>query len=240
MTELLEPGDSGLTDLPYRIAERLARALHAGSGTVEDLVGAICVQAVRAVPAASHAGVIIASGRRHLTTVATTGDVPTRLDALQQESGEGPCLTAATEQTVVRVTDTAEETRWPGYAREALGLGVRSMLCLPLEADDRLLGTLTLYAPTAQAFDQEDGPGSAAALLAALASVTLAQTQLVEQLREALVSRDLIGQAKGIVMTRYGLDADKAFGLIRRYSQDHNLKLAALAGELCARGDFPS
>jgi GAF domain-containing protein len=241
MVEPLEAmGESGLADLPYRIAEHLARALHAGSGSVEDLVGAICVQAVRAVPDATHAGVIIASGRRHLTTVATTGEVPTRLDALQQDTGDGPCLTAATEQTVVRVPDTAAETRWPGYAREAHRLGVGSMLCLPLEAGDRLLGTLTLYAPQAHAFAQQDAPGSAAALLAALASVTLAQTQLVEQLREALVNRDLIGQAKGIVMTRYGLDADKAFALIRRYSQDHNVKLAQLAADLCARGDFPA
>jgi GAF domain-containing protein len=232
--------DEDVVEKAYRGAERLARALHARSGSVEDLVTAICEQAIELVGPVHGAGVIIAAPRRHLTTVAAIGDGPAVLDRLQQDTGDGPCLAAAREQVVVRVHDTASEDRWPAYAEAARRLGVGSMLCLPLEADDRLLGTLSLYAAAPNAFGEQEPAEPAVRLLAALAGTTLAQTRLVGQLREALTSRDLIGQAKGVVMARYRLDADQAFALIRQYSQDHNLKLAELAGVLCTRLDFPT
>ncbi|GAA4555148.1 GAF and ANTAR domain-containing protein [Pseudonocardia xishanensis] len=229
-----------VVEAAYRGAERLARTLHARSNSVEDLVTAVCEQAVDLVEPAQGAGVIIAAPRRHLTTVAAIGVGPAELDALQQDTGEGPCLTAAQDQVVVRVRDTATEDRWPSYAEAARTLGVGSMLCLPLEAGDRTLGTLSLYAAEAEAFAEGAAGEPAVRLLAALAATTLAQTRLVDQLREALANRDLIGQAKGIVMARYSLDAEQAFALIRRYSQDHNVKLADLAGALSTRLDFPT
>jgi len=234
----VETGDP--LESAYLGAEQLARTLHARSDSVEDLVTAVCEQAVELLEPVQGAGVIIAAARRHLTTVAAIGPGPAELDRMQQETGEGPCLTAARDQVVVHLRDTGTEDRWPSYAEAARGLGVGSMLCLPLEVDARLLGTLSLYADAPNAFDEKDPDRAAARLLAALAATTLARTRLVDQLREALTNRDLIGQAKGIVMARYGLSADDAFALIRRYSQDHNVKLAELAGVLATRLDFPS
>lgn len=227
-----------LTATARRGAETLARTLHARSGSVDDLVAAICDQAVDIVGPATAAGVIVVSARHRLTTVAATGPAPAELDRLQTETGEGPCLTAASDQVVVQVRDTVEEDRWPAYAKTAQRLGVRSVLCLPLAADDRLLGTLSLYAEAPEAFGDVDG--SAVALLTALASIALAQTRLIEQLRDALTNRDRIGQAKGVLMARYELGPDEAFALLRQYSQDRNVKLADLADRVAAHRGFPT
>lgn len=232
-------GDDALIATAYHGAEHLARTLHARSGSVEDLVAAICDQAVGVVGPAVAAGVIIASSSHRLTTVAATGAAPAELDRLQARTGVGPCLTAASEQVVIRVDDTSHEDRWPDYAAAAQRLGVASVLCLPLAAEGRLQGTLSLYAEDPAAFDGR-GDEPAWQMLVALASVALAQARLTEQLREALLSRDVIGQAKGIVMTRYGLKPDKAFDLIRQYSQDHNIKIIELAQAVIDLGDFPT
>jgi GAF domain-containing protein len=226
--------DDGIDDAePWSVAEYLARSLRVSGGT-GDLVSTVAEEAVRLVPAARHCGVIVTSPSRQLETVATTGPVPERLDLLQQQTGRGPCLTAARKQIVVRIHDIATDTRWDGFREAAVESGVSSMLCLPLYVDDRVLGTLSLYGTEPDVF--REGAEPVARLLAALAAIALADARHAEQMQRALRSRDLIGQAKGILMREHGITADDAFALLRTHSQNANIKLVDVANRVVETG----
>jgi transcriptional regulator with GAF, ATPase, and Fis domain len=219
---------------PWSVAEQLARTLRATGARPRDVVELISAEAVRTVPGARNCGVIVVVAGQQLRTVATTGPVPEHLDLLQQELGTGPCLTAARKQIVVRIHDMAADTRWPRFREAALDRGVASMLCLPLQVDDDLLGTLSLYGVEQGVF--RNGAEPVARLLSALAAVALAEAKHAEQLRRALRSRDLIGQAKGILMRERRITAEHAFALLRERSQNTNTKLVDLAQSVIEAG----
>ncbi len=211
----------------WSVAERLARTLRVPHGSPTDLVSRVAAEAVDLVAGARSCGVLVTGPQGDLEVVATTDRVPRRLDDLQQQLGAGPCLTAARKQIVVRMHDLTDDARWPRFRETALELGVTSMLCLPLYVDRDVLGTLSLYSPDPGAF--RVGAEPVARLLAALAAVALAETRLAEQLRAAMRSRDLIGQAKGILMREHRITADEAFARLRRRSQHTNTKLLDVA-----------
>jgi GAF domain-containing protein len=219
---------------PWSLAEHLARTLLATGATPRDVVATISAEAVRLIAGTRSCGVMVTDSGRHLRTVAATDPVPRQLDELQQQLGTGPCLTAARKQIVVRMHDIATDTRWSPFRAAALERGVASMLCLPLQVDAGLLGTLSLYSSEAGAF--RDGAEPVARLLAALASVALAEARHAEHLRVALVSRDLIGQAKGILMRERRITAAEAFALLRLHSQNTNTKLVELAQQVIEAG----
>jgi GAF domain-containing protein len=171
--------------------------------------------------------VILAIGRRHLEVVAATSPVPQQLDELQQREGAGPCLDAARSQAVIRIEDVATDARWPPFAEQATAAGVRSMLCLPLHVDTTTFGTLSVYADTPRAF--KDVTESVARVLAVLAAITLSESRGRANLERALESRDLIGQAKGIIMQARRVTAEEAFALLVRRSQETNTKLLEVA-----------
>jgi GAF domain-containing protein len=229
------PGPDGLD--PFFVAERLARALRVPGARPRDVVETISTEAVRLVPGARSCGVIVVGPGQQLRTVATTDPVPEHLDGLQQELGTGPCLTAARKQIVVRVHDMTTDTRWPRFREAAVDRGVASMLCLPLHVDDDVLGTLSLYGVEQGAF--RDGAEPVARLLSALAAVALAEARHAEQLRRALDSRDLIGQAKGVLMRDRAITAEEAFTLLRERSQNTNTKLVDLARSVVEAGTLP-
>jgi GAF domain-containing protein len=139
-------------------------------------------------------------------------------------------------RTVVKVDDYATDGRWPETARRAVDVGVHSSLSLPLLAADDGVGALNLYGASQRVFD---GLDDGAATFAASAAITLANAlafhraaELSEQLSEGLESRDVIGQAKGILMARERIDADAAFDRLREMSQHANRKLRDIAAEL--------
>jgi GAF domain-containing protein len=225
-----------ISDLNIRSLDILARALHAKSADLEPTLQAIVSTAVRMLSPARYAGLIIFSGGE-LIPQASTDRVPLLLDRLQQEIGDGPCVNAAQRQSIVRIDDTRQDGRWPEFAADAASLGVRSMLCVPLWVDERCLGALSLYADQATAFT--DLHGRVATLLATFAALTLAEAQRADQLTAALINRDVIGQAKGILMERHQITADAAFSYLTRVSQAENRKLAAIAAQLVATGELP-
>jgi GAF domain-containing protein len=221
-------GMTGIEDREsWTAVEHLVRLFRLRSSDEPALVAAVCAEAVRLVDPARHAGVILAIGRRHLEVVAATSPVPQQLDELQQREGAGPCLDAARSQGVVRIEDVATDARWPSFAEQATAAGVRSMLCLPLHVDTSLFGTLSLYADTPRAF--KDITESVARVLAVLAAITLSESRGRANLERALESRDLIGQAKGIIMQARRVTADEAFALLVRRSQETNTKLLDVA-----------
>ena len=138
---------------------------------------------------------------------------------------------------VVRVDDLATERRWPEFARRASERGVGSMLCFRLFVEGDRLGGLNMYAGTPGAFDDESQ--DVGLMFACHAAVALAGAGHEEKLRAAMTNRDLIGQAKGILMERHKLTADQAFGVLARVSQELNRKLVDIAREFTDTGAVP-
>ncbi|MCO1658637.1 GAF and ANTAR domain-containing protein [Pseudonocardia humida] len=218
----------------WSIAERLARTLRVPATGPRELVTTVTSEAVSLVEAAHSCGVIVTGQRGDMEIVATTDAVPRTLDELQQDLGSGPCLTAARKQIVVRLHDVPADTRWPRFREVASELGVATMLCLPLYVDDDVLGTLSLYGTEPGAF--REGAEPVARLLAALTAIALAESRLAEQMRVAMANRDLIGQAKGILMREHRITAEEAFTLLRLRSQHTNTKLVDVARRVSETG----
>jgi GAF domain-containing protein len=223
------------SDRTIRTLDIMARALHVKNGELQPTLDAIVSTAVNALSLVRHAGLITVA-RGGVVPQATTGAPPQRLDRLQQKLGHGPCVDAARQQTVIRVEDTRADSRWPDFCVEAAGLGVRSMLCVPLQVDERCLGTLSLYAENPSAFD--DHHERITTLLATLAALALADAQRADQLHTALRNRDVIGQAKGILMERHRITAEVAFSQLSQASQAVNMKLTAVALHLVDTGEL--
>jgi GAF domain-containing protein len=219
----------------FTAIEVLARALHAETAQLQPTLDVIVANAAAAYPVAQDAGLILYA-RGKLVPQAATGRAPQVLDLKQQQDQDGPCIHAAREQVVVQISDTKLDERWPRFSAAAQGCGVRSLLCVPLWVSERSMGALTLYSGQATAFSQ--GDTQLIGLFAALAALALAEAQRTEQLREAIASRDLIGQAKGILIERHRLTGDAAFSLLDRASQDANVKVAEVARHLVETGEL--
>jgi transcriptional regulator with GAF, ATPase, and Fis domain len=181
----------------------------------------------RAAVGCGHAAVVFVHSKRRLETVAVTDPAIEDLIAKQAELQEGPVLSVLDDGHSVVVDDTRTETRWPGWASTAAAMGFRSTLAVPLFTSDRTLGTLNLYDAHADHFSTADL--QVAQLLARHAAIAVSRVQTEDNLWRAVDSRKLIGQAQGILMERYALNADHAFEVLRRYSQHSNVKLRAVA-----------
>jgi GAF domain-containing protein len=212
----------------------LARALRVKEARLQPTLDAI-VSAACAISPGHDAGLILLVGG-NLMPQATTSHRPHLLDLLQQKDGEGPCIEAARQQAVIQIEDTTNDVRWPRFCAAAQEYGIRSMLCVPLWIDERCLGKLSLYGEKAAAFTSHDE--GIATLFATLAALALAEAQRTDQLRAALDNRDLIGQAKGILMHRDGLTAEAAFACLARASQHTNTKLVDVARYLAETGEL--
>lgn len=214
------------------LAERLgtlARDLQRAERT-EDVLARIVASAVAVVPGVQEASISVAVGRTRVDSRVPSGELPRLVDAAQTETGEGPCLDALHDARSVLVPDMATETRWPGFARRAAGLGVGSMLSFQLWVDGADLGALNLVSRRPHAFDEESE--QVGEVFAAHAAVAFAASQQREHLVVGLASRDVIGQAKGMLMERYAIGAAQAFDLLVRLSQESNVKLREIADQL--------
>jgi GAF domain-containing protein len=232
------PGGGAPIHRPDELMSRIARRLQLEHGDVDGLLGAVTHAAVTTVPGAEVGSISYVVGRQGVESRGATGDLPRRLDEAQNRLQEGPCLDAVREQPVVRVEDMRDEPRWPRFAAEATALGVRSSLSVRLVIEDDRLGALNLYAPTPGAFTEESVDIGQA--IAAHAAIALIGAKTEGHLRTAIGSRDLIGQAKGILMERYRLTAAQAFAVLARASQEANLKLVDVALALNDTGAIPA
>jgi transcriptional regulator with GAF, ATPase, and Fis domain len=201
------------------------------------MLAEIIAAAVAMVPGADEGSVSVVTGRSRIGSQAPTGDLPIQVDALQEETQQGPCLDSAYEHLTVRVTDMASEDRWPQFAQRASQAGAASMLSLQLYVEGDNLGALNLYSRTPNAFDDESE--QVGLLFATHAAIAYAGVRKEAQLTKALGSRDLIGQAKGILMERYKITGERAFMVLVRLSQDNNQKLHEVAHDLVRDGTVP-
>ncbi len=208
--------------------------------TLERVAGIAC----RVVASCESAGITLERDGQPATP-AFAGNSAPAIDQAQYDSGRGPCLTAFQEHRVVLVPDIAKVSdRWPAFARVAAHHGIQSSLSLPLITKDDVLGALNLYASVVDAFDEnvvELGRlfGAQAAVAISNAEVFSQTRQLTQNLQIALETRDVIGQAKGILMSERKVTADEAFELLRRASQRTNVKVRDVADQVVLTGELP-
>ncbi|HET9871449.1 MAG TPA: GAF and ANTAR domain-containing protein [Propionibacteriaceae bacterium] len=208
----------------------LARSLQAAADT-DRLLDEIVSAAVAMIPGVDEGSISVVLRRREVTSQSPSSQLPRLVDAVQREVGEGPCLDAVFEQQAVRVPDMATERRWPRFAERAAKIGAASMLSFQLYVERDNLGALNLYGSRPNSFNDESE--RVGLLFASHAAVAFAQAQKLDQMAVGLDHRDVIGQAKGILMERYSIDAVPAFALLVRTSQHSNRKLRDVAEELC-------
>ena len=216
---------------------RLARGLQQQGDPHSTLVE-IVRAAVQLIPGSEQGSVSTVVGRRHLQSQVASGELARTLDELQQHTGQGPCLDAVYQNETVLVTDLAAETRWPQFTELACSAGARSLLAFQLYVDGDNLGALNLYAGSAGAFgDESEHIGLLFASHAALA-YDAAQTK--SGLARSVATRQLIGQAQGILMERHKVTADQAFAMLVQVSQHSNTKLRDIAERLVHSGMLPT
>ncbi len=220
-------------DLATKLSD-LARTLQSETN-VDETLQAIADAAVGTVPGAQYAALSVVERRRRVRTQAGTAELVFQVDRAQYETGEGPCLDAVYEQQIVSLPDMSSEDRWPQFTRRAAELGVGSMLSFQLFVQQDNLGALNLYSADKHAFDDGDAE-HVGLLFAAHAAVAMSGAQREEHLTKAMAARDVIGQAKGILMERHKLTADQAFSVLARASQHTNLKLIDVARSLAETG----
>lgn len=206
-----------------------------GEDSVDELLDRLVGLAAATVPSAHSVSIsVLQNGKVH--TANSSGPVALVLDLAQYDDGRGPCLEAI-DGTQIEADLTESGGRWPGLAAKAAELGVQGVLSSPLTVRDRTLGALNIYARArAQFSDAEKHTatlfGEQAAVLLVNAFTLMNSVDLAEQLRVALASREVIGEAKGILMQQQTCTRDEAFDILRRASQRENRKLRDLAEAL--------
>jgi GAF domain-containing protein len=187
--------------------------------------------AVDLLPGISWSGISLVRGKK-VTSEAPSDEVARRLDQLQSELGEGPAFSALRDRRTIDIPDLRAEERWPKFVAAATGMGVHCLLSFRLFIKDGALGALNLYGPRPNTFDDESV--AVGEILSQHAAVALADASMEEQLRAAIETRDVIGQAKGILMHRDHLTGLQAFATLTRASQETNIKLVDVARFLVA------
>jgi len=226
-------------ELEQNLAE-VALALFA-TGSVERSLQLTVDLAVDTVDGCDAAG-IFASRDDRVTTVAFTDPIVIELDDLQIASNEGPCLEALAGGRHPFASDLADDPRWPTFGPAAARAGTRSALAFRLS--EQPVSALNLYARLPAAFGATDrAKGLIFATLAGLA-LDLAGERAddllrVANLHEALRTRELIGQAQGILIERERITSDQAFDVLRRASQHLNIKVREVARTLVETGETP-
>lgn len=210
-------------------------------GTVEGTLKKIVDLAELAVDGCEAAGILI-SDAGTMATAAASSPLAVEIDQMQLEADEGPCLAAAIQGATFYAHDLTEDTRWPTFAAAATAAGIRTVLAFPLSVD--LPSALNLYARVPAAFGATDrAQGLLFATLARLALDSAreraADVNKAHNLTQALRTRELIGQAQGILIERDRITADQAFEVLRRASQNMNIKLREVAETLVETGETP-
>lgn len=223
--------DSPHVGTALRFAEMLRDLERSQPSDTESALRELTKNAAASLPGAICAGITVATRAGEVKSLAATDPVAEELDDIQRRTREGPCLTSAWEQHTVRIKDISTETRWPAFCREAQRVtGVRSAQSFQLFKDRESMGALNFYGDRRDAFD--DDSLELGLILATHTAVAWNLLGRDDQFRSALASRDVIGQAKGMLMERYDIDAAAAFGLLRRLSQETNTPLISVAEQV--------
>jgi GAF domain-containing protein len=204
--------------------------------TPEELLDHVVHVATRLVPGADDAGIALVTDTG-LQTCAAAGDAAVAADDIQRALGEGPSQQVITDGQTLRIADLLTEPRWADFGAQVAQLGVRAVLACPLPMPRKRAGVLSLYSARPGAFD------AAAELVvpvfAARAAIAAAYADKVTNLHRAIESRQVIGQATGILMERHRLSPKQAFDTMVAASQESHLKLREVALRINETGEEP-
>lgn len=209
--------------------QRLSRSLTPGD--LDHTLSRITHSAVDVLPSVEFASITVLHADGRIETVAPTDDLLRGVDAAQYELREGPCYDAAADAVHVVSPDLAKDPRFPRYAATAVAAGIHAQAGLRLFDAPKSRGALNLYAREIGAFEDL---GMLAALFQHQSAMAIDYAREIQNLREAVRTRGMIGQAVGIVMERYKLTDERAFAFLTRLSQHGNLKLRAIAEQIIA------
>jgi GAF domain-containing protein len=213
-------------------------------GPLETVLQQLVDIATEALPGADEISITLVRGDKGWTA-AYTGPLALDADEMQYERGYGPCLDAGRTGTVLLIRDTREEPRWPDYAAHVAARGVRSSLSVPLPIQTDVIGALNCYSRTPSAFPPEaiEVAEELAGHVAVAVSNAVAYTNeatVAEHMRTALSSRSIIDQAIGVVMAQNRCDAEAAFAILNKASQNRNVKLRDIARSVVANVSRPT
>ncbi|HET7690599.1 MAG TPA: GAF and ANTAR domain-containing protein [Nocardioidaceae bacterium] len=214
-----------------------ARALHLAKELADSLdarrldatLSALTQAAVRALPGVDEASITIRHVDGTIASYAMTSDFLEELDDSQYRNQEGPCYDGVTSNAFTVCGDLANDPRYPNYGPRAAEAGIRSQSGVRIFESRKSLGALNLYSRSQGALADI---GFLAELFSQHARTAIAFAQEIDGLHEAMLSRQLVGQAVGILMERFQLPDDKAFAFLARVSQDRNVKLRVIAKEI--------
>jgi hypothetical protein len=226
---------------PATVFAALAEIIYQGSD-VKEMYAAICVAATLTVRGCDHASLLLLDGDRYVT-VGASDALARKIDQMELDAGDGPCVDAIEEETPQIDTDLTTPSHWPKLAARLLAeTPVRGAMGFRLLVNKRKGAALNLFSDAPNSFDEESA--GTAAVLASFASVAInavAKGEDAASLRRGLLSNREIGKAVGMLMLLHGLTEDEAFDLLRRHSQAMNIKLADVAREVIdRRGGLPS
>jgi GAF domain-containing protein len=208
-----------------------------------DVLTELATVARRAMPGSESSSITLIRGEEPYTA-AHDGQMALDADELQYQRDYGPCVDAGRSGEVFLISDMATEQRWPDYNRHAAAQGVGSSLSVPLPFQAAVIGALNNYSTRPGAFDEDDiavgeEVASWVAFAVANASAAASAAEEAANMREAMVTRGGIEQAKGILMERHKVTADQAFTILSKASQRSGTKLRDVAGELVRTGVLP-
>ena len=226
-------------DATWQVFSALAEMVY-GEDDFEATYSAVTRVAPQVVSGCDHASVMLRRGDK-VATVACSDDVAATIDAYERELGEGPCVDTVFEESVYRDADLTEETPWPRLAARVLArTPVRGMAGFRLRADQRVTGSLNLFSDSPNALTERSVQQGI--VLASFVSRTLSaahERRAAATLREGLESNREIGKAIGLMMAFHRISDQEAFELLRRTSQEMNLKLREVARRVVEHHNEP-
>src|SRR3954469_4729024 len=209
-----------------------------GDNSFEAVLQRATVVAKGSIAGADDVSVTMTTRDNSPTTVASSGRLAEAVDERQYAAGHGPCLDAmATGQTHL-VSDLRQESRWPDYVPHAIEAGGASSLSVPLIVDGVSVGAFNAYSRKPHTFDEErvqqmtEDLAAYAGIVLNNAGLYFTATTRAEQMADAMRSRSVIEQAKGILMAGRRCSADEAFDILVRLSQQSHRKLREVAEAL--------
>jgi GAF domain-containing protein len=234
-----QPGDA-TADLPAELSSALTQmaGLVLSRETVDTALTLVTTLAAATTAGTTGAGVTLVDehGKR---SKAASNQLVEQADALQYEFDEGPCLTAWRTRQLVRIDDTATDSRWPRWNSAAAHLGVRAVLSVGLVVEDERIGAIKVYSDQPANYGTPDE--RVMSLFAEQAAILLANTQSLQQARrlsrqltDALRGRDAIVRATGVLLARGAADQDAAFIALTDAARRSGQTVRQLARELLA------
>ncbi|GHH43084.1 GAF and ANTAR domain-containing protein [Streptomyces candidus] len=230
--------NSSPEDLPGRRPPHVVDLL-LNSESVEDFLHGLAAAALAHAPDADGCGITLETDSGYVTVTSVGGSAPT-LDEEQYGLNDGPCLQAVRTGEEVHVKDLLDEERWGAYPAHALAAGTRSSLSLPVSAHTDIAGALNLYSPQPDGLASSDVATLRALAEQATGALALARKmtrtrEFATDLQNAMRYRGVIDQAAGIIMAQQRCSGEQAFAVLRRASQNRNIKLRDLCTDLIIR-----